>query len=208
MTKRKATNVIYHHATVKRKDREKLVGHRSFTLWFTGLPASGKSTLAVATEQRLFENDYITYILDGDNVRHGLNNNLSFSPEDRKENIRRIAEVAKLFREAGVIHMGAFISPYRNGRRLARSLADEDDFVEVYVDCPVDVCMKRNTKGLYQKALAGAIKDYTGVSAPYEEPEHPEIHLRTDQMSVEGCVDSIIGYLSEKRLIPVEKRGS
>jgi adenylylsulfate kinase len=208
MTVRKATNVVYHQATVKRTDREKLMGHRSFTLWFTGLPSSGKSTLAVATEQTLFEKGCITYILDGDNVRHGLNNNLSFSPEDRIENIRRIAEVAKLFREAGVINMVAFISPYRNGRRLARSLAKEDDFIEIYVDCPVDACMKRDAKGMYQKAIAGVIKDYTGVSAPYEIPEYPEIHLKTDALTVDECVDTIVDYLLEKKLIPAEKNSS
>ena len=205
MTKRKATHLIYHHAVVRREDREDLVGHRSFTIWFTGLPASGKSTLAVATEEKLFERDCVTYILDGDNVRHGLNNNLSFSPEDRSENIRRIAEVAKLFREAGVINFVAFISPYREGRRLARRLAEKDDFIEVFVDCPVEICMKRNTKGMYQKALTGTIKEYTGVSAPYEVPEHPEMHLRTDNMTVDECVNTIIDYLMEKRLIPAKK---
>ncbi|MBN1652572.1 MAG: adenylyl-sulfate kinase [Deltaproteobacteria bacterium] len=204
MERKKATNVVYHRESVTREAREKLTGHRSFTVWFTGLPASGKSTLAMATEQRLHKNGCSTYVLDGDNVRHGLNSNLGFSPEDRQENIRRLAEVAKLFREAGVINLTAFISPYKRERSLARSLAGADDFIEVFVDCPVEVCEQRDPKGMYEKARKGIIKEYTGISAPYEVPESPEVHLRTDQLTVDECVTKLIDYLAEKKLISVE----
>jgi adenylylsulfate kinase len=200
--KQKATNIVMHQTLVCRSDREKLNGHRAFTLWFTGLPSSGKSTLAVATEKTLHEKGYLTYILDGDNVRHGLNKNLGFSPEDREENIRRLAEVAKLFRDAGVINLTAFISPYKKERALARSLSHGDDFIEIFVDCPVEVCEQRDPKGMYKKARDGIIKEYTGVSAPYEAPEHPEIHLHTNTMSVDECSDAIIEYVTKKGLIP------
>ena len=202
MDKQKATNIVMQHTLVSRGDREKLHGYRSFTLWFTGLPSSGKSTLAVATEKTLHEKGYLTYILDGDNVRHGLNKNLGFSPEDREENIRRLAEVARLFRDAGVINLTAFISPYRKERGLARSLAQGDDFIEIFVDCPVEVCEQRDPKGMYKKAREGIIKEYTGVSAPYEVSDNPEIHLRTDLMSVDECTSTIVKYLLSKGLIP------
>jgi len=202
MNGQKATNIVMHQALVNRSDRERLNGHRSFTLWFTGLPSSGKSTLAVATEKNLHEKGYLTYILDGDNVRHGLNKNLGFSPEDREENIRRLAEVAKLFRDAGVINLTAFISPYRKERSLARSLSQGDDFIEIFTDCPVEVCEQRDPKRLFKKAREGIIKEYTGISAPYEEPENPEIHLHTDVMSIDDCVRSIIEHLLSKGLIP------
>jgi len=207
MEEKKATNVVYHQATVTREAREKLMGHRAFTVWFTGLSASGKSSLAVATEQRLHDKGCITFILDGDNVRHGLNKNLGFSPEDRQENIRRLAEVAKLFREAGVINLTAFISPYKRERDLARSLAGADDFVEVFVDCPVEVCERRDPKGMYEKARKGMIKEFTGISAPYEAPENPEIHLRTDKMTLDECVNVIIEHLAAKGMIPIRKNG-
>jgi adenylylsulfate kinase len=204
MTERKATNIVWHPGKITRAKREHLSGHRGFTIWFTGLSASGKSTLAVAMEEALFEHGCHAYVLDGDNVRHGLNNNLGFSPQDRTENIRRIAEVAKLFRDAGVISLTAFISPYRVDRHSARKLAEDehDAFIEVFADCPVGVCEKRDPKGMYQKARAGIIKDFTGISAPYEPPENPEIHLRTDQMTVGECVQSIMDYLVERNYIP------
>jgi adenylylsulfate kinase len=204
MTVRKATNIVWHPGKITRAKRERLSGHRGFTIWFTGLSASGKSTLAVAMEEALHEHGCHAYVLDGDNVRHGLNNNLGFSPEDRTENIRRIAEVAKLFRDAGVISLTAFISPYRSDRDSARKLAENehDAFIEVFVDCPVDVCEKRDPKGMYQKARAGIIKEFTGISAPYEPPERAEIHLSTDQLTVSECVQSIMDYLVERNYIP------
>lgn len=204
MTERKGTNIVWHPGRITRAKRERLSGHRGFTIWFTGLSASGKSTLAVAMEEALYEHCCHAYILDGDNIRHGLNNNLGFSPEDRTENIRRIAEVAKLFRDAGVISLTAFISPYRSDRGSARKLAEaeHDAFIEVFVDCPVGVCEKRDPKGMYQKARAGIIKNFTGISAPYEPPENPEIHLRTDQLTVEECTQTIMGYLIEGNYIP------
>ncbi len=201
MTRQKASHIHWHHGAITRSDREKLNGHRGFTIWFTGLSAAGKSTLAVAVEEALYERGCHTYILDGDNIRHGLNKNLGFSPEDREENIRRIGEVAKLFRDCGIINMTAFISPYRKDRRIARELAKEDEFIEVFVDCPVEVCEQRDPKGAYKKAREGIIKEFTGISAPYEAPQNPEIHLETDKMSVEACVQVIMNYLIKKRYI-------
>ena len=190
----KSTNIVYHHGDVLRADREKLLGQRGVTLWFTGLSGSGKSTLAVALESALHEMGKLTYILDGDNIRHGINSNLGFSPEDRKENIRRIAEISKLFRDAGVINLTAFISPYREDRQLARDLAD-GDFIEIYVDAPLDACEQRDPKGLYKKARAGEIPEFTGISAPYEAPENAELHVKTAENSVDECVALIIEHL-------------
>ena len=204
MTEQKATNIVWHQGKVTRAKREHLSGHRGFTIWFTGLSAAGKSTLAVAMEEALYKHGCHAYVLDGDNVRHGLNKNLSFSPEDRTENIRRIAEVAKLFRDAGVISLTAFISPYRSDRQSARKLAEDehDAFIEVFVDCPVEVCEKRDPKGMYKKARAGVIKEFTGISAPYEAPEKPEIHLRTDKMDVDECIRAVMDYLIKRNYIP------
>jgi len=202
MTEQKATHIRWHQGAITRSDRELLNGHRSFTLWFTGLPASGKSTLAVNLEEALYERGLHTYILDGDNIRHGLNKNLGFSPEDRAENIRRIAEVAKLFCDAGIINLTAFISPYRQDRKQARQLIGNSDFIEVFVDCPVEVCEQRDPKGAYKKARTGIIKEFTGVSAPYEPPENPEIHLHTDKISVKEGVEVILDYLIKNKFIP------
>ena len=193
----KSTNIVYHHGDVTRADREKLLGQRGATLWFTGLSGSGKSTLAVALEKALHEMGRLTYILDGDNIRHGINSNLGFSPEDRKENIRRIAEISKLFRDAGVINLTAFISPYREDRQLARDLAD-GDFIEIFVDAPLAACEARDPKGLYKKARAGEIPEFTGISAPYEAPEKPELHVKTADDSVDECVGAIIDYLKQQ----------
>jgi len=201
MAKKKATNVVYQKTAVSREDRAGLLRHRSFTLWFTGLPSSGKSTLAAATERRLHERGCLTFTLDGDNVRHGLNGDLGFSPEDRQENVRRLAELASLFRDAGLITMTAFISPYRRERSFARSLAGADDFLEVFVDCPVEVCERRDPKGLYRKAREGLIKEFTGVSAPYEKPDNPEIRLQTDRMSVDQCVTEIVDTVVSRGLL-------
>ena len=203
MIEQNTTDLYWHQERITRTDRERLTGHRAFTIWFTGHSASGKSTLANATEKALHERGCHTYILDGDNVRHGLNKDLGFSPEDRTENIRRIGEVASLLRQCGVINLIAFISPYRTDRRAARELANGDGtFVEVYVDCPIEVCEQRDPKGIYKKAREGIIKEFTGISAPYEPPEKPEIHIRTDKHSIEECVQMIIDYLVKHLYIP------
>lgn len=205
MKVQKADNIYWHDGAITRREREHLNGHQGFTIWFTGLSASGKSTIAVATEEALYGLGCRTYILDGDNVRHGLNRNLGFSPEDREENIRRIGEVAKLFRDCGIINMTAFISPYCKDRKAARELGNRNEFIEVFVDCPIDVCEQRDPKGVYLKAREGVIKEFTGISAPYEAPKNPEIHLYTDQMSVEECVDFILNYLLRHKYIDPHK---
>ncbi len=203
MNDQKATNIFWHNGPIGRTERELQQGHRAFTLWFTGHSASGKSTLAMATEKALFEWGCHTYILDGDNIRHGLNKDLGFSPEDRTENIRRIGEVASLLRSCGVINLVAFISPYRSDRQAARDLANGDgSFIEVFVDCPVSVCEQRDPKGIYQKARRGIIKEFTGISAPYEPPQNPEIHLRTNLLSASECIMLILEYLTNNTYIP------
>jgi adenylylsulfate kinase len=202
MTERKATNIVWHAGNVTREDREKINGHKGFTVWFTGLSGSGKSTVAVAVEKALWDRGVRTYILDGDNIRHGLNANLGFSPEDRTENIRRIGEVAKLFNDAGLVALTAFISPYRADRDKVRALMGAGDFLEVHVDCPVEECEKRDVKGLYAKARAGQIKEFTGISAPYEAPEKPELVLPTHQLSEEQSVAKVISFLEDKGYIP------
>ena len=197
----KATNITWHDADVQQEDRERLNGHKAVTLWFTGLSGSGKSTLAHAVENALFDRQCRTYVLDGDNVRHGLNKDLGFSPEDREENIRRIGEVAKLFTQAGVINLTAFISPYRADRDQARNIAEEGTFFEIYVKCALDVCEERDPKGLYKKARAGEIAEFTGISAPYEEPDNPEIVVDTGEQSVEECTAEILNVLAERGVI-------
>lgn len=180
------------NSSTRREKREGIKPHKGLTVWLTGLSASGKTTIAQALEDFLIEKEkYHTIILDGDNVRGGLNKNLGFSPEDRVENIRRIGEVAKLFREAGIINIVAFISPYRADRKIAKDLSNGDDFIEVFVDCPLEVCEQRDPKGMYKKARKGEIKEFTGISAPYESPEMPKIHLKTDKASLEQCVSEI-----------------
>ncbi len=205
MAEQKATNITWHEANVVQTDREQLLDQKGCVIWFTGLSGSGKSTLALEVESKLYQRGHLTYVLDGDNVRHGLNKNLGFSPEDREENIRRIGEVAKLFADAGVIAMTAFISPYRTDRDNARDLLDEGRFVEVFVDCPLEVCESRDTKGLYQKARAGEIKEFTGISAPYEAPSQPELTVNTDNQSLEECTERVIALLESKGLIPVSQ---
>ncbi|MCI0495672.1 adenylyl-sulfate kinase [candidate division KSB1 bacterium] len=201
MTIQKATNITWHHATISKADRENLLEQKGVVIWFTGLSASGKSTIAHTVEEKLFDQGHLTYVLDGDNIRHGLNKNLGFSPEDREENIRRIGEVGKLFADAGVIAMTAFISPYRADRDNARKLHEPGKFIEVFVDAPLSVLEDRDPKGLYKKARAGQIPEFTGISAPYEAPENPEIHLDTSKLNVEQCADSVIRYLEEKGII-------
>ena len=202
MAEQKATNIAWHQGAVNRDDREKLNGHRGATVWLTGLSGSGKSTIAVDLEKRLCERSVRTYILDGDNIRHGLNKNLGFSPEDRTENIRRIGEVAKLFTDAGLVAITAFISPYRADRDQVRALMKPGDFVEVFVDCPIEVCEQRDVKGLYKKARAGEIKEFTGISAPYEAPAKPELTLKSDELSVDAAVAAVLRYLESKAIIP------
>lgn len=198
MAEQKSTHITWHDGQIGRREREALLKQRGATIWLTGLSASGKSTLAVATEAALVERGHLAYVLDGDNVRHGLNRNLGFSPDDRTENIRRIGEVARLFTETGVIVFTSFISPYRADRDAARALFDGGDFIEVHLDASVETCESRDPKGLYKKARAGEIPEFTGVSAPYEPPENPELVLDTGSLSVDQSVSRIIEYLEEK----------
>ncbi len=200
MAEQKATNIVWHQGAVTRADREQMNGHKGCTVWLTGLSGSGKSTIAVDLEKRLCERGVRTYILDGDNMRHGLNKNLGFSPADRTENIRRIGEVAKLFTDAGVVALTAFISPYRADRDQVRALMP-DDFIEVHVECPVDVCEQRDVKGLYKKARAGEIKEFTGVSAPYEAPLTPELTIDTSEQSVDASARQILAYLEQRGIV-------
>lgn len=201
MTTRKATNITWHDANVNRKEREKLLEQKGIVLWFTGLSGSGKSTIAHAVENRLYAMGRLTYVLDGDNIRHGINQNLGFSPEDRKENIRRIGEITKLFVDTGVITLAAFISPYYEDRQRIREILEDRQFSMVYVYVPLEVVEKRDPKGLYKKARAGEIKQFTGIDAPYEEPRNPEIIVDTSRQSVDECVDIIIDYLIRKNII-------
>jgi adenylylsulfate kinase len=194
----KADNIKWHDHKVTREDRERKFGHRGCTIWFTGLSGSGKSTLANALDEVLWERGIRSYVLDGDNIRHGLNKDLGFSPADRTENIRRIGEVARLFTDAGIIATTAFISPYRADRDSARASHADGDFVEVYVKASVEACEQRDTKGLYAKARAGQIKEFTGISAPYEEPAAPEVTVDTETQSVEESLGVIVAYLEEK----------
>jgi len=194
----KSTNITWHEGQVTRKDRERLLAQRGATLWLTGLSGSGKSTVAVAAEQALIERGHLAYVLDGDNIRHGLNKNLGFSPADRTENIRRIAEVAKLFTDCGTLVLTSFISPYRADRDAARAIFGEGDFIEVFVSTSLETCEARDPKGLYQKARAGQIPEFTGISAPYEAPERPELVLDTGVLSVEESVATLIRYLEGK----------
>lgn len=197
----KSSNTVWHHATVSRQRREQLNGHRSVVVWFTGLSGSGKSTLAHAVEEELHQANCRTFVLDGDNVRHGLCSNLGFSVDDRRENIRRIAEAAKLMAEAGVIAMTAFISPFRDDRDRARSLFPHGDFIEIYCDAPLEVCESRDVKGLYKKARAGEVKEFTGISSPYEPPVNQELTVDTGCQPLEHCVAQVMGLLRERGLV-------
>jgi adenylylsulfate kinase len=194
----KSTHITWHHGQVTRADREKLLQQRGVTIWLTGLSGSGKSTLAVAAERALASRGRLAYVLDGDNIRHGLNKNLGFGPADRSENIRRIGEVAKLFNDAGLIVFTSFISPYRADRDAVRALMPAGDFVEVFVDASVETCEGRDVKGLYRKARAGEIPEFTGISAPYEAPLSPELVLDTGRQTVDESVGAILRFLEEK----------
>ena len=192
-----SSNVIYHQATVTRKRRNKLNKHRSVVLWFTGLSGSGKSTLAHALEEKLFQKGCRTFVLDGDNVRHGLNSNLDFSEFDRTENIRRISEVSKLMLESGLIVMTAFISPFNKDRNEAKRLISNDDFIEIYCKASLETCEARDVKGLYKKARAGKIKNYTGIDSPYEVPENPDLIIDTDNETLDNAVFKILNFLEK-----------
>lgn len=200
---KKSTNTVWHHASVTRDRRQQLNGHRSAAIWFTGLSGSGKSTLAHAVEERLYQMKCRTFVLDGDNVRHGLCGDLDFSEDDRRENIRRIGETVKLFVEAGTIALTAFISPFSADRLRARQLFEQGDFIEVYCRCPLEICESRDVKGMYQRARAGEIHNFTGISSPYEEPEKPELIVDTGNKLLEQCVDQVINYLQNCGIIPV-----
>jgi adenylylsulfate kinase len=201
MAEQKATNIKWHHGKITKEDRAKLLNQKGVAIWLTGLSGSGKSTIAVELEHALIENKHQAYILDGDNIRHGLNKNLGFSPEDRTENIRRIGEVAKLFTEANIITIAAFVSPYREDRDNVRKLLDHGGFIEIYVKCSLEVCEARDTKGLYKKARKGEVKDFTGISAPYEEPLNPELTIDSSKLSVEESTRAILNYLEEKSYV-------
>ncbi len=200
--KKISSNVVWHHATIDRQIREELNGHKSVILWFTGLSGSGKSTLAHAVEEKLYEMKCRTFVLDGDNIRHGLCGDLGFSDEDRVENIRRIGEVAKLFLEAGVISLTAFISPFRSDREKVRNLVPHGDFLEIYCHCPLEICEERDVKGLYKKARAGEIKAFTGIDSPYEEPLAPELTVDTGSESLEESATKVIDLLKERGILP------
>ncbi len=194
-------NIVWHASTISKEDRHRLNEHKSAILWYTGLSGAGKSTLANKVEEKLFERGIHTYVLDGDNIRHGLNKGLGFSAEDRKENIRRIGEVAKLFVDAGTFVSTAFISPYREDREMVRKLVPEGEFIEIFVNASLEVCEQRDTKGLYKKARAGEIKHFTGIDDPYEAPENAELIIDTAEKSLEDCAAEIMNYLEVKGYI-------
>ena len=197
----KSNTIIWHHATVTRDRREKLNGHKGTVVWFTGLSGSGKSTVAHMVEEQLYRMGCHTYVFDGDNVRHGLCAGLGFSPQDRSENIRRIGEMVKLSVDAGIIALTAFISPFARDRRAVRNLIGPKDFIEIYCCCPLEVCGQRDVKGMYKRALAGEIKEFTGISSPYEIPENPDLILDTDKLSIEECTEKVIEILKQKDVI-------
>lgn len=194
-------NITWHHSTISKNDRQILNQHKSCVLWFTGLSGSGKSTLANAVDSALYHEGVQSYVLDGDNIRHGLNKDLRFSPEDRTENIRRIGEVAKLFVESGQIVSTAFISPFLEDRAIVREMFAPGEFIEIYVHCPIQVCENRDPKGLYKKARNGEIPEFTGISSPYEAPKTPEILIDTDKMTIGESVEKIIRFLKDKKIL-------
>ena len=204
MSEQKATNVHWHGGEINRPERARLLGHGGATLWFTGLSGSGKSTIAVALEHALYQRGVLVYRLDGDNIRLGINKNLGFSAEDRAENIRRVGEVSKLFVDGGVIVLSSFISPYLVDRQIVREMHEADNmpFIEVFVDCSLEAAEERDPNGLYKKARAGEIKNFTGIDDPYEAPEAPEVHLHTDQQSLEEEVEHLLTLLEKQGLIP------
>ena len=194
-------NTVWHHATVNRELRNQQNRHKSIILWFTGLSGSGKSTIAHAVEEQLFKQGFRTFVLDGDNVRHGLSSNLGFSEEDRKENIRRVGETAKLMLEAGIITLTAFISPYRQDRERVKIMMPPGDFIEIYCEATIETCERRDVKGYYKKARAGIIKNYTGIDSPYEIPDNPELTLNTDNQTLEESVQAVLALLKQKVIL-------
>lgn len=199
------SNVVWHQSTISNKDRNKLLNQKPFVLWFTGLSASGKSTLANIVEQKLYKMKYNTYLLDGDNIRHGLNKDLGFNEESRVENIRRIGEVSKLFLDCGIITLTAFISPFKSDRKLVRELFDKGQFLEVFIDSSLEVCENRDPKGMYAKARKGEILNFTGISSPYEAPLNPEIHVINNSITTDEASNQIISYLIDKNYINHQK---
>jgi adenylylsulfate kinase len=197
----KSTNITWHDAGITKEERREQNNHHSFVLWFTGLSGSGKSTVANAVAKALFDKNIRNYVLDGDNVRFGLNKNLGFSAEDRTENIRRIGEVSKLFVDSGQVVLTAFISPFQEDRAQVREILEGNEFLEVYVECPLEECEKRDPKGLYKKARSGEIRDFTGIDSPYESPANPELTINTSTQSVEECVQTVIEYLANRKFI-------
>jgi adenylylsulfate kinase len=197
MAEQVATNITWHEGHVERTQRESLLSQKGVTIWFTGLSACGKSTVAFTLEHALVQMGRMAYVMDGDNVRHGLNKNLGFSAEDRAENIRRIGEVAKLYTDAGIINITSFISPYRADRDAVRANMGTGDFIEVFIDAPIEVCEERDPKGLYKKARAGEIKGFTGIDDPYEAPENAELVLQTAELSPQQCAQRIIDFLKK-----------
>jgi len=194
----KDNNVVWHHATVTKARREQQNGHRGAVIWFTGLSGSGKSTLAHMVEEQLYQLGCHTYVFDGDNVRHGLCSDLGFSTQDRRENIRRISEMVKLFLEAGLISLTAFISPFIRDREAVRQLVGANHFIEIYCRCPLEVCEQRDVKGMYRRARAGEIKEFTGISSPYEAPLSPDLIVNTDKLTAEECVEQVIQLLLQR----------
>ncbi|MCK5817235.1 MAG: adenylyl-sulfate kinase [Candidatus Marinimicrobia bacterium] len=197
----RSSNIRWQDGDIDREKRKVLLNQKSACLWFTGLSGSGKSTLARSVEKALYEMDRISYVLDGDNVRHGLNGDLGFSDEDRKENIRRIGEVSKLFVDAGLLTLTAFISPFRTDRKAVRNMLEQGQFIEIYVNCPLDICEQRDVKGLYARARKNEISTFTGISSPYEAPENPEIRVNTGEQNLEESTKIIINYLKENHII-------
>jgi len=197
----KRNNIYWFNGYVSRKDRERLHGHKGAVIWFTGLSASGKSTIAHILEKKLHKKDCSTYLLDGDNVRHGLCADLAFGPEDRAENIRRIGEMVKLFVDAGIIVLTAFISPYREDRQRVRQLLSDGQFIEIYVNCPLEICAGRDQKGIYQKAKDGIIKEFTGISSPYEPPKNPELVVQSDKEGPRAAAAQILKLIKEHKII-------
>jgi adenylylsulfate kinase len=194
-------NLTWHHSSVTKEKRHDLNGHKSCVLWFTGLSGSGKSSLANAVDQELFQKQCRSYVLDGDNIRHGLNRDLSFEANDRKENIRRIGEVAKLFVDSGLIVSSAFISPFREDRQFVRNMFNQGEFIEVFLKCPIEVCENRDPKGLYKKARKGEITNFTGITSPYEIPINPEIVIETNKMTISQSVEQILMYLENEKIL-------
>jgi adenylylsulfate kinase len=194
-------NIVWHNGRISKLDREKRLKQKGVILWFTGLSGSGKSTIAYELENYLHNNNYHSYVLDGDNIRHGLNNDLGFSTEDRKENLRRISEVGKLFVDSGTITITSFISPFREDRQKIREKFQNGEFIEVYIKCSIEECKRRDVKGLYKKVENNEIKNFTGITSPYEEPESPEIILDTENDSLENCLNKLISYIKENKII-------